>query len=196
MTRIHWRLALVVALLDLGGAPAPAQVCFRGRPPEACRSFFVTEFDARFHPTRTSAGGGSADHLTVGLTAGWMLNVGARSAIGATVSLDPDTEYSDWFWAVGPRYRHWLSPTTSLDGLATVALGGGGVRNATVQAVVMYHDLIGAEGGIVFDMVNDAYERESVRPFLGARLGSYPGVVAYAATALLFALYAVGGPGS
>ena len=42
-----------------GGDAAPAQVCFRGRPLETCLSCFVTEFDARFHPTRTSAGGGS-----------------------------------------------------------------------------------------------------------------------------------------
>jgi hypothetical protein len=188
----QWRLAFIIVLLGSWSPPAAAQ-CFRGRPLETCRSFFVTEFDARFHSTRTSAGSGTSDHLTVGMTAGWMLNVSARSAIGATLSLDPDTEYSNWFWAVGPRYRYWLSPTTSLDGLATVALDGGSMRNVTVQAVMMYHDLIGVEGGIVFDMVDDAYEREPVRPFFGARLGSYPAVVAFAATALLFALYYAAG---
>ena len=52
-----------------------------------------------------------------------------------------------------------------------MALGGGAVRNVTALAVVMYHDLIGAEGGIVFDLVNDAYEREPPAPMTARSRG-------------------------
>jgi len=183
------RLALVLMGLCLGSGAASAQVCFRGGPTERCRSFLVTEFGVRYNPTRRIAGTGSSDRLNVPLTAGWMANVGSRNALGATVGLDPDTEYSDWFVSFGPRYGRWLSRTTRLDGMVSLTVGRDSLRNISVQAVAMYRDLVGVDAGVIFDRVNDAYPRRGVRPFFGLRVGSYPGVLGYAATAILFALF-------
>jgi hypothetical protein len=175
--------------LCIASGPAGAQVCFRGGPIERCRSFLLTEFGVRYNPTRRSVGTGSSDRLNVPLTAGWMANVGSRSALGATVGLDPDTEYSDWFFSFGPRYGRWLSRHVRLDGMVSLTVGRDSVRNVSVQAVAMYRDLVGVDAGVIFDRVDDAYPRRGVRPFFGARVGSYPGVLGYAATAILFALF-------
>jgi hypothetical protein len=183
------RLALVLIGLCIGSGAAGAQVCFRGGPRERCRSFLLTELGARYNPTRRSAGTDFSNRLNVPLTAGWMANVGSRGALGATVGLEPDTEYSDWFFSFGPRYGRWLSRTTRLDGMVSLTVGRDSLRSISVQAVAMYRDLIGVDAGLIFDRVDDAYARPGVRPFFGARVGSYAGVLGYAATAVLFALF-------
>jgi hypothetical protein len=183
------RLTLFIANLLIAGGSACAQVCFREKPMERCRSFFLTEFGARYNPTRDSDGDGFTDHLTVPITVGWMQNVGSRHAFGGTIGLDPDTEDSGWFFTFGPRYRHWLSRNTSLDGMITLAVGGQGVRNINIQAVWMFGDLIGMDAGLIFDRVNDAYRRETVKPLVGVRAGSYAGLLCYAVTATVVGVF-------
>ncbi len=121
------------------------------------------------------------------VTAGLMPNVTPRMAVGGIAGLDPDTEYSDWIPVIGPRVRYWLRDT-SIDAQATLTLGDGRVRNSTFQVIWMYRDLFGFDAGILFDRVEDAHDRSTMRPFLGARLGSHAGVAGWAPTAAFYLL--------
>jgi hypothetical protein len=177
-----WPVVFLGLLLAMSG-PASAQTCFRGRPLDQCRTFFLTKFGARLNFTRESAGAGLTDRLTVPITGGVMWNVSRATALGGVLQLDPDTEYSDWFVALGPRVRYWFC-NASIDGMATVAVGGGEIRNVTVQGIWMYRDLIGLDAGIVFDRVageiywmdTDSFEdRKNVRPFIGRGWAPMPG---------------------
>jgi hypothetical protein len=188
------QLSLIVATLFILCDSAYAQVCFRGRPIEKCSSFFITEFGARYNITRNSSGDNFMDRLTVPITLGWMKNVGLRKAVGGTIGLDPDTEYSDWFFSFGPRYRYWLSQNTSLDGLVSFTIGNVGLSNINIAGVWMNRDIVGMDTGIIFDMVHDGYKRERVRPYVGVRVGSYPSLIACAVTVIVFAIMISGMP--
>jgi hypothetical protein len=187
-------LPLIVAILFVLCAPAHSQLCFRGRPIEKCSSFFITEFGARYNITRNSSGDNFVDRLTVPITLGWMKNVGLRNAVGGTIGLDPDTEYSDWFFSFGPRYRYWLSQNTSLDGMVSFAIGNVGLHNINIAGVWMNRDIVGMDAGILFDMVHDGYQRERVRPYVGVRVGSYPSLIACSVTVIVFAIMISGMP--
>jgi hypothetical protein len=182
------QLPLLIAIIFIVCDSTHAQVCFRGRPIEKCSSFFLTEFGARYNTTRNSSGDDFFYRLTVPITLGWMKNVGLRNAFGGTIGLDPDTEYSDWFFSFGPRYRYWLSHNTSLDGMVSFTVGDVGARNINIAGVWMLQDIVGMDAGIIFDMVHDDLKRERVRPYVGVRIGSYPGLVACAVTAIVFAI--------
>jgi len=113
-----------------------------------------------------------------------MKNLDSRNALGFTVGLDPDTEHSEYYPAIGPRYRRWLNRYASIDCMASVTIGGAGskahlpFRNVSLQAVLMGWDMVGVDAGIILDRVEEGEIREKVRPFLGIRLGSYPAVSA------------------
>lgn len=187
-TRVAGPVRAAVILLPMlaAWAPAAAQTCFRGRPLGSCRSFFLTEFGVRWTFTGNSTPYGSGTRQAAFVHGGWMWNVGPRSAAGGVVGVDTDHEFSDAWFAVGPRFRFWFR-NTSIDTQATVAIHNGSVRNPTLQVIWMYRDAVGLDAGIVF---GDTYDRAGTRPFLGVRVGSYPGVAVIAAgvgIALVFA---------
>jgi hypothetical protein len=104
---------------------AEAQVCFRGHPKPRCGGFAVLEFTAgTVLNSQTSAydrfGGNSP--VYVSWSAGYLQNLGQRSALGAGFKVAAD----DDGYRYGPvlRYRAWLGPTWSLDLAPGVLVGG------------------------------------------------------------------------
>ncbi len=120
-------LLQLILLGTLLSAPAVAQstsepraVSWRGGPIERCRTMILTDFGA-YVVSGTPGGGG----LNVRAVAdyGVLVNLDARSAIGATVfaSLSRNSEF-----VLGPavRYRRWLGPSQSIDlALGTPLIG-------------------------------------------------------------------------
>jgi hypothetical protein len=122
-----WNVSLVVLgstflVLLLSPGTVDAQVCFRGHPRPRCGGFTVLEFTggARLSQATVSASGQSDIYLA--WSAGYLHNVGARSALGAAFKLSADDDGSRYGAAL--RYRRWLGPTWSLDLAPGVLLGG------------------------------------------------------------------------
>lgn len=128
-----------------------------------------------------------------------MKNVGPRNAFGGTIGLDSDFDMlGDVLFSFGPRYRYWLSQHASLDGMVDFSVGiENRAANVNIQAIWMYRDWVGVDAGLIFKIVSGGYERDAVRPFVGARLGSYPAlVVCMSSIALSAILIASGGLGT
>jgi hypothetical protein len=190
---------VAAALVLLAGAGAlTAQttgLCFRGRPAPRCHAFLITEFGVN---------GSTHDNFVDATSAVWelglMKNTGSRAAFGATAR-----------FAVGagdrlilsPRLRRWMSHGLTLDvapgvivwddrttGLSTAQAPG-----FSGQVTLGYQDLVGVAAGI--EIAHFAREGvggvsgTSAVPFVGARLGSYPGTIAGTVGAALIGLVAV-----
>jgi hypothetical protein len=124
---------------------------------------------------------------------GFMANRGPRTAIGGAVFASVEGEIRG---GVGLRWRRWLGRTSSLDLGAGVHLFGDAssgtvsVGSPTFQARLGYHDLIAATARLdLLHSVTNATGVTSTRLYLGAELGTTPGVVGYAATAALAILF-------
>jgi hypothetical protein len=84
----------------------------RGRPWPECRTFALTEFGYSrrlISDERDSTSGGWLFTGEVGI----MANRGARSAWGATVFCEFESE--GFLWGIRPRYRRWLTRSISCD---------------------------------------------------------------------------------
>jgi hypothetical protein len=73
--------------------------------------------------------------------------------------------------------------------MASLDVRDGSIRNINIQAILMYGDLIGIDVGVRFEDKGGNPERDPVRPYVGIRLGSYPGITAYVVSAALLAVY-------
>jgi hypothetical protein len=192
------KVAVIAALL--GGAAVTLMgqtsgLCFRGRPAPRCRAFLITEFGVNVS---------THDNFVDATSAVWELgvlrNTGTRTAFGATAR-----------FAVGagdrlilsPRVRRWLGHHLSLDvapgviiwddrttGLSTAQAPG-----FSGQITLGYRDWVGVAAGIEIAHFARSgvggVSGTSAVPFVGARLGSYPGTIAGTAGAALIAVLAI-----
>jgi hypothetical protein len=169
-------------------SPDYKKVCFQGKPYADCGSFYLTEIGVRYNLTRNHAGKAYRFRCNLPYTSGWMKNTGSRSAFGGVIGLDIDfSAWHGWF-CFGPRYRYWLTQSTSLDCMSSVMVGSSG-SNVNFQAIWMYKDEVGIEAGLIFNTGNEGGQRNPVRPYVGVRLGSYPAFAAYGLTAFVLILF-------
>jgi hypothetical protein len=114
-------LTLSVLLSTFLPSRADGQVCFRGHPQARCSGFTVLEFSGAI---RLNEKAGPSDR-TPGLvywSAGYLHNVGSRSALGMAFKLMADGDGHRY----GPvlRYRRWLGSTWSMDIAPGLFFGG------------------------------------------------------------------------
>jgi hypothetical protein len=121
-------LSVLVVAVGLMLALPPvvsAQVCFRGHPRGRCAGFAVLELTTAALLNPQSNGlisGTDKGSFYIAWQAGYLQNVGGRSALGAAFKLAADDDSARY----GPvlRYRQWLGPTWSIDLAPGVLLGG------------------------------------------------------------------------
>src|SRR5256885_5228882 len=190
------RVVLAAALLASVGtlAAQTTGLCFHGRPAPRCRAFLITEFGVN---------GSTHDNFVDASAAIWelglMKNTGTRTAFGGTARV-----------AVGagdrlilsPRLRRWMGDHLTLDvapGIIvwddrTTGLSTAQAPGFSGQITVGYRDLIGVAAGV--EVAHFAREGvggvsgTSAVPFVGARLGSYPGTIIGTLGAAFIALVA------
>ena len=192
------KVAVIAALLAGAAATLAGQttgLCFRGRPAPRCRAFLITEFGFNVS---------THDNFVDATSAVWELgvlrNTGTRSAFGATAR-----------FAIGagdrlilsPRLRRWMGHNLTLDlapgvivwddrvtGLSTARAPG-----FSGQVTLGYGDFVALAAGVEiahFDRAQPlGVSGTSVVPFVGVRLGSYPGTIAGTVGAALIGLVAV-----
>jgi hypothetical protein len=120
------QLALGSSLLLSMALPptAQAQLCFRGHPAPRCGGFAILEFTAgaRRNSETMTPGFNDQNRAYVSWSAGYLHNLGDRSAIGAAFKLAADDDGNRY----GPvlRYRRWLGPTWSIDFAPGMIVGG------------------------------------------------------------------------
>ena len=169
--------------------------CWQGRPQDRCHSFALMELathshlvGSRLNPEVTRPGLGYsrwddalASHLVVDL--GAMVNVGARTALGGTVTYGSADAGGKPVNIVGAtvRYRRWLTPAVSVDagtGILRMPVGGdvqtvrrNVLRPALVADVRLgFRDLVSATGR--FMVATDGQGRTHNAIFIGAATGS------------------------
>jgi hypothetical protein len=118
----------LIGCLALGlGQPvtAHAQLCFRGYPGHRCDGFVVLEFTAGAQlnqdPVYTYESGDQSP-VYVSWEAGYLHNLGTRSAIGAALRVAADDDGHRFASVL--RYRQWLGSTWSVDLAPGLLLGG------------------------------------------------------------------------
>jgi hypothetical protein len=143
--------ALLVVLAVGSPRSAAGQTCFRGRPAPRCAGFTVLEFTWAFRLNDKPAPTDEAPAFLY-WSGGYLQNVGSSSALGAALKLTADSDGHRY--AVVGRYRHWLSPTSSLDVAPGMFLGGKDnfttlkFPSATADVTLNYRDLIGLAVGV------------------------------------------------
>jgi hypothetical protein len=173
----------VLAGGELTPATAAAQTCFRGRPEPTCASFFITEAEGGL--VVPLGGGGTG--VRVGVDVGLMRNIGSRSAIGATIASGAYLNGGEsGFVSLRPRYRYWLSPTTSLDVGPGVQWTPGRIERVEARAAFTYRDLFGAWTEVDFD-----WGQNSTAWLVGAKTGAQAGIVSYIAGAITLGVLAI-----
>ncbi|UCE25810.1 MAG: hypothetical protein JSU74_07150 [Candidatus Zixiibacteriota bacterium] len=95
--------------------------CFRGRPQSHCRLFWITEVG--FMTTLASKNSNTeyADWSLLTFDVGYMFNVSAKDAIGASVFVRAGLEGEDSYMGFRPRYRRWLTKKIGFD--ASLGIG-------------------------------------------------------------------------
>jgi opacity protein-like surface antigen len=151
-----------------------SQVCFRGHPRPRCSGFGVLEFSGAARLNRKV---GPSDQAAAFMfwNAGYLHNVGPRSALGAVFKLTADSDGHRYGPAV--RYRRWLSPTWGLD--LTPGFYAGGQSNfttlrfpsATADIAINWGDRIGVTVGV--DAVRQAGLSTSWEGYAGLRFGTW-----------------------
>jgi hypothetical protein len=172
-------------------------LCWRGKP--ECGSFIITEMGFLYTiDDYPFAGGGSRLALT--FDAGWMKNLSARHAVGFTGYAAVSDDVTRL--GIRPRYRRWLSRTSSVEVSPGILLSGEDTAidydppGFIVGATVNHRDLIALTLETEYSRYRvyvygeppvTSYQHTSdwtVRG--GAKLGSALGV---AGTAALFAFF-------
>jgi hypothetical protein len=180
--------AAILASISLAtGALAPqaasAQTCFRGRPAPTCASFFLTEAEVGVM-VAPEAGG------RLGVDVGFMRNIGTRSAIGGTIAAGYTfvDGYNDFgYISLRPRYRYWLSHTTSIDVGPGLQWTPNGDTRIEARVAFTYRDLVGGWTELHHDV-----ERSSpVTWLVGAKAGAQAGIITYIAGALTLGVLAL-----
>lgn len=214
-------LVLTAGLLDAQSSPdstratAPApqarRFCWQGQPLDRCRAFALFELTTESHwigskldPAVTRPGFGRSrwdDALASQFVGelGAMLNVGARTAVGGTLtagSIEPGGKPVNVAGATA-RYRRWLTPSISADAGAgilrmpvgiVVPHGWGPVRKNVLRPALVadarlgFRDLVSATARLM--VATDDQGRTHHALFIGSSTGSK---VTYGITAVVAA---------
>lgn len=187
-----------------GDTVGPASLCFTARPRPWCRWFLVTEanFYYRLHPTfkpfePTGPPVGTEWYLSADV--GWMWNVSTRSAVGASIFAGHEFGWEGYPYGLRGRYRWWLSSRSSLGASGGIVFGSsqgmGEDPGFTGRLTVGLGDLLLLSAQLDYVpallLVEQYYEEYKdykdygERFYLGASLGSWLGIVSYAAAGLL-----------
>ena len=131
-----------------------AQLCFRGHPSPRCEGFAILEFTAgaRLNSQAIEPGYREPNRVYVSWSAGYLHNLGDRSALGAAFKLAADDDGNRY----GPvlRYRRWLGPTWSLDLAPGLIVGGNDdiagrqFPSVTFDLALNWGDRIGVDFGL------------------------------------------------
>jgi len=171
---------LTLAVPSLGALAPPPPVapraCSRGRPLAECSGFWITEFTVAKPLTNS---GDEIDRLPLFT---WALrgvkNVGAQSAVGATVLLEQSgLGYQRTGFA--PRFRYWVTPDLPIDLSAGVTTTGWLGR-----AGVSFGDYLGAS--LQAERHRNPWGNRTTTWYFGGRLGAVPGVVTGGASLAFF----------
>jgi hypothetical protein len=172
--------------------PAPGKFCFRGRPAPACTGFTITEFGGALGLNDEDGFSSTwpyVDRQIVFWELGLMRNLGAQSALGGTVLLT-----SRFSFGVKARYRHWLGREFSIDVAPGLTVyderNYSQVPAFTGHLTLNYGDWISVGGMLETSRFGPAPflgepAATVTKPFLTARIGSYPGLVGVAASGLV-----------
>lgn len=188
-------LLLAAPLAAQGGGPA----CFGPHPAPQCGSWVITEAGARYRLTDRYE---DEQNVFFHYAAGWMKNIGARTALGVQAFGGSDGHARG---GVAVRARRWLSMRSSVDLVVGAHLLGDASAqevkpgSPTFQLRVAHRDLVALVGSVDIlalrcpefcDFVRDPNTTRT-RTFLGAEIGSGAGVVGMAITAAGFVVAAI-----
>ena len=159
-----------------------AQACFGAHPLPRCRSFWITELalSGRLDPHPQT------EDAAATLEAGYMVNLGQRSALGAALFLQGGEPVGGFGFR--PRYRHWLGSQVSLDlapGIMLKSTSGGQftLKSPSFSGLVGLN--VGSGFGLIgrVDLARNALgnfangKSTDLAWYAGGRLGGWPGVV-------------------
>jgi hypothetical protein len=172
------------------GQPPPKKLCFRGRPAAYCSMFAVTEFGyARMSGDESPDTPFGEPHIephVVMWELGLMRNTDSRTAMGATVLLT-----SRFSAGLKARYRRWLWRDVSVEiapGLIVYdARQFARAPAFTGHLLLNLEDVLSVGGMLeVSRFGTNGYTGSPpttiTKPFLVARLGSYPGLIGVVST--------------
>ncbi len=174
-------IVITVQFTLVSPVPLHAQSCFRGQPPPACKSFWITELGYSY---RLNAGG--HDHY-VTFELGYMSNQSERYALGGSLLAGFDEEFRI---GLKPRLRRWLGRSTSIEVSPGILLAGGGARlpGFTGHVGVNFADV-----AILTSQVEvlDRGFGSNVAWYGGIKLGSKPGLITSAIGSGVLAILAI-----
>lgn len=183
------------ALVAQAGGPA----CFKPHPAPQCSSWVITEAGARYRLTDQYQG---EQEVFFHYAAGWMKNLGPRSALGVQAFGGSDGHARG---GVAVRARRWLSARSSVDLVVGAHLLGDASAqevkpgSPTFQLRMAHRDLVALVGSVDIlalrcpgfcEFVRDPNTTRT-RAFLGAEIGAGAGVVGMAITAAVFVWAAI-----
>jgi hypothetical protein len=164
--------------------------CLRSQPSPACKVFAITEFGFS-HRLISDERSLSAKRWLWTAEIGAMVNSKTKSAWGATLFCAVD--YTDAWWGVRPRYRHWFNRVTSLDLAPGIILNRGDETrlrppfpNFSSQVCLNFEDLVGLT--VQFDIIRSEKGKTRTELYAGVRGGAEIGII----IALILAAAAVG----
>ncbi len=190
MKRSNTILPVAIAIISCTFLSANAQHCFRGKPLPQCKTFWITEFGYSHRLDRQS----NADFYFT-WEPGLMRNVGRQTALGATLFLGADEDGHRF--GLKPRYRRWLNNSVSFDLGAGVLLGGENnffnhrFPGLTSHVGLSFGDWLALTGHLeIFRFENRRFgiKETDFAWYVGAKLGSYPGLIGSAAAPIVYLL--------
>lgn len=158
---------------------AAKNFCWRGQSAQACKVFAITEFgfSHRFVSDKRSP---DSKRWLWTAEIGAMINNKAKSAWGAT--LLGSVDYDEFRWGLRPRYRRWVSRTTSLDVAPGIVLNGGDDNRLrprfpafSGQVCLCFKDLVGLT--VQMDITRGEKGKTRTELYAGIRGGAEIGIV-------------------
>jgi len=148
-----------------------AQICFRGHPKPRCAGFTILEFSAatRLNKLNKKAGPSDWSGAYFYWSAGYLHNLGTRSALGGAFKITADSD--GYRYGLVLRYRRWLGPKWCWDVAPGVFLGG--KDNFTSDVAINYGDWVGLAIGL--DALRSAGGETSWEGHAGLRFGTWLG---------------------
>lgn len=190
------RLLLVAGMVVGLGSDAFGQVpkafCFAGARQSSCRAFMITEagYARRIGVEPGPYGYTQGEDFLPSVAVGAMFNTGPKFAVGARVEA---AAFGGVHVAAGPRVRLWLDRSAAVDlSPGLILINRGDASAVTLQASVMYRDLIGLtvqsfQAGQITAQPDGSFLAQRRRQtYAGVRLGSKLGVAGAAGGALAF----------
>ena len=162
-------------------ATEPKVFCRTGRPLPECRTFLVATLN--YYPIPAAKAEADIPWKVVEWEVGWMTNLSAADAMGASITLG--TGETGFHWAVKGRYRRWMTRSAAIDGSA------GFIVAQHPPDVYPHETIYGVSGGLSMGLTDwiavGAQVRALVRTSdgepvnevdVGVRLGTAPGLLA------------------